>query len=58
MSDPEGVADVQTFFATHDIPQNHITLLQEMERQRLYAEMRVRVGGDLVRRFRDARGNL
>jgi hypothetical protein len=48
---PDDVADVQAFFAEHDIPQNHLTLVQAMERQRTYAEVRVRVSADLAARF-------
>jgi puromycin-sensitive aminopeptidase len=49
---PEQVDDVQGFFAEHDIPQNHLTLLQAMERQRMFAALRQRVTGDLATRFR------
>ena len=31
-TDPELVAEVQAFFAEHDIPQNHLSLLQGLER--------------------------
>ena len=40
---PDQVADVQAFFTANDIPQNHLTLLQALERQRLYADLRSRV---------------
>jgi puromycin-sensitive aminopeptidase len=51
LSDADGAADVQAFFALHDIPQNHRTLTQAMERQRLYADLRARVSDDLATRF-------
>ncbi len=49
---PEVVADVQAFFADHDIPQSHLTLVQAMERQRLYAALRERATLELADRFR------
>ena len=58
LSDPDTAADVQAFFAEHDIPQNHLTLLQVLERQRLYAALRTRVEGDLARRFGERRQTL
>jgi len=48
---PEQVADVQAFFAEHDIPQNRSTLLQAMERQRLLAALRERAADELAARF-------
>jgi aminopeptidase N len=45
------VADVQAFFAKHDIPQNHLMLLQGLERQRVFAALRERVSGGLAARF-------
>ena len=48
---PEMVADVQAFFADHDIPQSHLTLMQAMERQRLYAALRERAAPELASRF-------
>jgi puromycin-sensitive aminopeptidase len=48
---PEIVADVQAFFATHDIPQNHLMLLQALERQRVFAALRGRATPDLASRF-------
>jgi puromycin-sensitive aminopeptidase len=45
------VADVQAFFATHDIPQNHRSLIQAMERQRLFAALRERATPELMARF-------
>ena len=50
---PDQVADVQAFFAEHDIPQGHLSLLQAMERQRLFAAMRERVSAELASRFSD-----
>jgi hypothetical protein len=40
LTDPETVADVQAFFADHDIPQNHLMLRQASERQRVFAALR------------------
>jgi puromycin-sensitive aminopeptidase len=51
ITDPELVAEVQAFFAEHDIPQNHRSLLQMMERQRLMAAMRERASAELAGRF-------
>jgi len=51
ITDPELVAEVQAFFAEHDIPQNHRSLLQMMERQRLMAAMRERASAELADRF-------
>jgi puromycin-sensitive aminopeptidase len=45
------VADVQAFFAEHDIPQSRLTLVQVLERQRMYAAVRQRVSADLATRF-------
>src|SRR4051794_33460751 len=50
-TDPELVAEVQAFFAEHDIPQNHLSLLQGLERQRMMAAMRERSSGELAARF-------
>ena len=36
---------------SHDIPQNHLSLVQAMERQRMMAAMRERVGGELATRL-------
>ena len=51
ITDPELVAEIQAFFVEHDIPQNHLSLVQAMERQRLMAAMRQRAGGELATRF-------
>jgi puromycin-sensitive aminopeptidase len=48
---PDVVADVQAFFAEHDIPQNHLMLLQALERQRVFAALRERASGELAARF-------
>jgi aminopeptidase N len=48
---PELVAEVQAFFTEHDIPQNHRSLVQAMERQRVMAAMRERSSGELAARF-------
>ena len=50
-TDPELVPEVQAFFAEHDIPQNHRSLLQAMERQRMMTALRERVSGELAARF-------
>jgi puromycin-sensitive aminopeptidase len=50
-TDPEIVADVQAFFAEHDIPQSHLMLLQGLERQRVFAALRERAAGELAARF-------
>jgi hypothetical protein len=51
LTDPELVAEIQAFFAEHDIPQNHRSLVQAMERQRVMAAMRERSSGELAARF-------
>ena len=51
LTDPDVVADVQSFFAEHDIPQNHLMLLQALERQRVFAALRERAAGELATRF-------
>ena len=51
LTSPESVAEVQAFFTANDIPQNHLTLLQALERQRLYADLRQRASGELEARF-------
>ena len=48
---PDVVADVQAFFREHDIPQNHLMLLQALERQRVFAALRERAAGELAERF-------
>ena len=53
LTTPEQVADVQAFFASHDIPQNHRSLLQAMERQRLFADLRTRASVELLAHFSD-----
>jgi puromycin-sensitive aminopeptidase len=50
-TDPEIVADVQAFFAEHDIPQNHLMLQQALERQRVFAALREQVAAELEARF-------
>lgn len=47
----EQVAEVQAFFTNHDIPQNHRSLVQAMERQRQFAALRARVSDELATRF-------
>ena len=51
LTDPETVQDVQAFFAEHDIPQNHLMLLQALERQRVSAALRERAAPGLAARF-------
>jgi len=51
LTDPQLVAEVQAFFEEHDIPQNHRSLVQAMERQRMMAAMRERASGELAARF-------
>jgi puromycin-sensitive aminopeptidase len=51
ITDPELVDEIQSFFAEHDIPQNHLSLVQAMERQRVMAAMRERASGELAARF-------
>jgi puromycin-sensitive aminopeptidase len=51
LTDPETVLDVQAFFAEHDIPQNHLMLLQALERQRVSAALRERAAPGLAARF-------
>ena len=51
ITDPELVPEIQAFFAEHDIPQNHLSLVQAMERQRVMAAVRERIGAELASRF-------
>ena len=51
LTDPDSVADVQAFFADHDIPQNHLMLRQALERQRVFAALRQRAAPELAERF-------
>ena len=51
LTTPDQVADVQAFFAEHDIPQNRLSLLQALERQRLLSALRERAAGVLAARF-------
>jgi hypothetical protein len=51
LTDPDSVADVQAFFADHDVPQNHLMLLQSLERQRVFAALRRRAAPELAERF-------
>jgi puromycin-sensitive aminopeptidase len=48
---PEEVASVQAFFEEHDVPQNHLMLLQFLERQRVLAALRLRAEPELSARF-------
>jgi puromycin-sensitive aminopeptidase len=51
LSDPDVVREVEAFFETHDIPQNHLMLLQGLERMRQATALRARVTPELVERF-------
>jgi puromycin-sensitive aminopeptidase len=51
LTDPDAVHDVDDFFRTHDIPQNHLMLLQTVERMRVAATLRERVTPELLERF-------
>ncbi len=51
LTTPDQVADVQAFFADHDIPSHHLSLVQAMERQRLFAALRARASAELATRF-------
>src|SRR5919204_102820 len=51
LSDADVVGEVEAFFETHDIPQNHLMLLQGLERMRQAAALRERVTPELVERF-------
>ena len=51
LTDPQVVEEIQAFFQDHDIPQNHLMLLQGLERMRVAARLRERVTPELVDRF-------
>jgi puromycin-sensitive aminopeptidase len=51
LTDPGVVREVDDFFTTHDIPQNHLMLLQTLERMRVAAALRERVTPELLDRF-------
>ncbi len=51
LTDPQVVDEVQTFFESHDIPQNHLMLLQGLERMRVAAALRERATPELRTRF-------
>ncbi|MGZ4149221.1 MAG: M1 family metallopeptidase, partial [Actinomycetota bacterium] len=51
LTTPEQVEDVRAFFEDHDIPQGHMMLMQSLERQRVYAELRARATPELEARF-------
>ena len=48
LTSPELVADVQSFFAEHPIPQSAKTLEQLLERQRVNAHLRAREAASLA----------
>jgi puromycin-sensitive aminopeptidase len=48
---PSQQADVAAFFAEHDIPQSHKTLLQILERHKINVGLRERAGAHLTRAF-------
>jgi puromycin-sensitive aminopeptidase len=52
LTSPDQVADVQSFFTEHDIPQNRLSLAQSMEQQRLMAVLRRRASAELADRLR------
>jgi aminopeptidase N len=51
LTDPTVVEEVEAFFRTHDIPQNHLMLLQGLERMRMATTLRERVTPELRERF-------
>jgi puromycin-sensitive aminopeptidase len=51
LTDPAVVSEVEAFFREHDIPQNHLMLVQGLERMRVAADLRVRVTPELLSRF-------
>jgi puromycin-sensitive aminopeptidase len=51
LTSPDEVADVQRFYLEHDIPQNHQSLVQGLERQRLLEALRRRASPELLARF-------
>jgi puromycin-sensitive aminopeptidase len=51
LTDRATADDVDAFFRTHDIPQNHLMLLQTLERMRVAAALRERVTPELLERF-------
>jgi puromycin-sensitive aminopeptidase len=52
LTDPEIVEEVEAFFRDHDIPQNHLMLLQALERMQVGSRCRQRVTPELIERFR------
>jgi len=53
ITDQDTVARIQSFFASHDIPQNALQLRQLLERQRDYTALRQRAAPELASRFGD-----
>jgi puromycin-sensitive aminopeptidase len=51
LTDPDVVEEIQGFFRDHDIPQNHLMLLQGLERMRVAAALRRRATPELNDRF-------
>ena len=51
LTDAQVVGEVDAFFRTHDIPQNHLMLQQTLERMRVAASLRERVTPELLERF-------
>jgi hypothetical protein len=51
LTSPDDVADVQRFYLEHDIPQNHQSLVQILEQQRLLEALRKRASPELRARF-------
>ena len=51
LTDPDAVREVDEFFRSHDIPQNHLMLLQTLERMRVAAKLRERATPELLERL-------
>jgi puromycin-sensitive aminopeptidase len=51
LTDPAVVEEVEAFFRDHDIPQNHLMLVQGLERMRVARDLRERVTPELLVRF-------
>jgi hypothetical protein len=51
LTTPELVADAAAFFAEHPIPQSALQLQQQLERQRVNAELRRRAADELAEAF-------
>jgi puromycin-sensitive aminopeptidase len=51
LTEPSVVEEVEGFFREHDIPQNHLMLMQGLERMRVHTALRRRVTPELLVRF-------